>query len=142
MTHSSPAISPVRLQQIRDPQALLGVGMPGELENRRCDWQMSLMGGHSGQPLGAAHGRGQVLVELRRQIRFVIEGVELRRGPFHVEVNDPFRLRCEVRQPRQAARAGADWSAAMSWRNAVLPRNARPPAAALLSSWRRFRLSQ
>ena len=94
-------------QEFADPHAALAVLR--ELEHRRRDRQPRLAAGHRGDALALADGLGQILVEVRVELGLVIQRVNLRRPAVQVQVNQPLRLRREV---RQAGDCGMDARAA------------------------------
>jgi hypothetical protein len=83
-------------EQLAHPRASLAV--LGELEHGGRDRQPRLAAGHRGDALAAADGVGQVLVEVRFELRLVIPHVDLRRPAVHVQVDEPLGLGRVVRQ--------------------------------------------
>jgi hypothetical protein len=86
-------------QQLAGPHAALAVLR--NLKHRRRDGQPRLAAGHGGDALALAHALRQILVKKGLQARLVIPQIELRGRAVHVQVDEAFRLRGKVRQPRQ-----------------------------------------
>ena len=90
-------------QDLGDPGARLAVLLEGV--GRRRHGEAFLPGGHAGDALPIADRVGQVLVEALRQLRLIVEGLELRGRADHREVDAALGLGGEVDSRRQA-RAG------------------------------------
>ena len=119
MHRSSAMLRRVR-QQLADPRAALAVLR--ELEDRAGERNRRLVGRHAGQPLAAADRVGQLLAVLLVEQRLVVEQVLLRRPAALEQIDDPLRLRREVRPagPPPVAAAVRPRAAA------VLPAQGRP----------------
>ena len=86
-------------QQLAHLNARLTTALKGKFA--RCHGEPLLPAGHRGDALAVADGVRQVLVKMIRQARLVIEEIDLRRSPVHVQVNQPLGLGRKVRQAGQ-----------------------------------------
>ena len=86
-------------QQFADKTPALAVLR--ELKHARRHREACLATRHRRDALTVADALGQIFVVVLLELRFVVPQVELRRRAVHVQVNQPFRLRRKVWQPRQ-----------------------------------------
>ena len=93
---SSTIVADVR-QQLADPGAALAV--LGELEHRRDARERLLPRRHAGDPLAHADRGGQLLAVVLRELRLVVEQVDVRRPARHEQVDHALGLRARSAAP-------------------------------------------
>ena len=85
-------------------EPVTGLAVLLELEDRRSHREVLLARGHRRQALSLTDRFWEVLAAHRLELRLRVEKVHLRRGAGLEQVDDPFRLRFEVRETEPRVR--------------------------------------